>query len=241
MRLYFEELQRRFLERVSERVHNGELTERGLARLAGISQPHIHNVLKGVRNLSPELIDLVFKCQDLSVLDLCTAPELRAHLERLSTVPQPVFDLAFLSSPVGPGQPWSDTLNSEDRMTIPCTVEKIGQKLALARLRPDPDMRESTQADSFAVLDLSERDGYSPDVLYVVDRGHDAVLRRIRPGLGKVYLVPDNEVDCPGLWEPIAAPRGPASVVRARVCRFGKLVEREEIAAKARSAPRLAS
>ena len=29
------------------RVRNGELTERGLARLVGVSQPHIHNVLKG--------------------------------------------------------------------------------------------------------------------------------------------------------------------------------------------------
>ena len=41
------------------RVRNGELTERGLARLVGVSQPHIHNVLKGVRALSPELSDQI--------------------------------------------------------------------------------------------------------------------------------------------------------------------------------------
>ena len=37
------------------RIQNGELTERSLARLTGISQPHIHNVLKGAKILSPEL------------------------------------------------------------------------------------------------------------------------------------------------------------------------------------------
>ena len=35
------------------RVRNGELTERGLARLVGVSQPHIHNVLKGRASVIP--------------------------------------------------------------------------------------------------------------------------------------------------------------------------------------------
>jgi hypothetical protein len=30
-----------------ERVMNGEISERRLAQLTGISQPHMHNVLKG--------------------------------------------------------------------------------------------------------------------------------------------------------------------------------------------------
>ena len=57
----FREAQLKLLAYVVDRIHNGELTERGFARLIGISQPHAHNVLKGVRNLSPEIFDSILK------------------------------------------------------------------------------------------------------------------------------------------------------------------------------------
>jgi len=41
----FMDLQQCMIRIMRERVHSGDLTERGLARLTGISQPHIHNVL----------------------------------------------------------------------------------------------------------------------------------------------------------------------------------------------------
>lgn len=44
---------------ISRRISNGELTERGLARRLGISQAHMHNVLKGARVLTPELADRI--------------------------------------------------------------------------------------------------------------------------------------------------------------------------------------
>jgi hypothetical protein len=44
----------RLLAYVRNEVHHGDLAERGLARLIGISQPHAHNVLKDVRTLSSE-------------------------------------------------------------------------------------------------------------------------------------------------------------------------------------------
>jgi transcriptional regulator with XRE-family HTH domain len=53
-----------------ERVRNGELTERGLARRIGISQAHMHNVLKGVRILTPEVADLILRELRMSVEDL---------------------------------------------------------------------------------------------------------------------------------------------------------------------------
>ncbi len=57
----FREAQLKLLAYVVDRIHNGELTERGFARQIGISQPHAHNVLKGVRNLSPEIFDSILK------------------------------------------------------------------------------------------------------------------------------------------------------------------------------------
>lgn len=68
--MYFETLQGRLLDCIKWRVQNGELTERRLAGLVGISQPHMHNILKGVRALSPEMADRILKTLEMSVLDL---------------------------------------------------------------------------------------------------------------------------------------------------------------------------
>ena len=48
-----EELYGRLIEVARQRVRAGQFTEVGLARLSGVSQPHMHNVLKNIRLLSP--------------------------------------------------------------------------------------------------------------------------------------------------------------------------------------------
>ena len=54
-------------------------TERGFARGTGISQPHLHNMLKGVRVLSPPMADLLLRHLHMSVLDLLDTDELAAR------------------------------------------------------------------------------------------------------------------------------------------------------------------
>jgi len=68
--MYFELLQLRLIAHVQDRVQRGELTERGLARRTGISQPHLHNVLKGVRVLSPQIGDVLLRHLHITLLDL---------------------------------------------------------------------------------------------------------------------------------------------------------------------------
>jgi plasmid maintenance system antidote protein VapI len=78
----FERLSTTLLEHARELVHNGDFTERGLARLLGISQPHAHNVLKGVRPLRPELFDTMLKRFGLDLLDLYPKAEIDLYLAR---------------------------------------------------------------------------------------------------------------------------------------------------------------
>jgi AraC-like DNA-binding protein len=66
----FQDLHERLADYIVEQVRNGELTERGLARRAGISQPHLHNILKRKRFFSLQSADLVMHELGLSVLDL---------------------------------------------------------------------------------------------------------------------------------------------------------------------------
>ncbi|HTP33278.1 MAG TPA: hypothetical protein VMJ75_13960 [Candidatus Acidoferrales bacterium] len=58
------------LDELRHRVQTGESTERGLAQLAGLSQPHLHHVLKGKRHLSPAKADVILDHLGLDLLDL---------------------------------------------------------------------------------------------------------------------------------------------------------------------------
>lgn len=71
----FQALERRFIEHLKQRIRSGELTERKLAKLAGISQPHVHNVLKGKRIFSMEMADTILHVLRLDLLDLIEAEE----------------------------------------------------------------------------------------------------------------------------------------------------------------------
>ena len=73
----FHDLQQRLLADLRQRVRSGAATERGLARDTGISQPHLHNVLKGKRILSMEKADKVLRCLQIDVLYLIEPEELR--------------------------------------------------------------------------------------------------------------------------------------------------------------------
>ena len=72
----FRDLQNRLAENLRERVRSGEITERGLARLTGVSQPHIHHVLKGKRLLSADMADQVMGHLRMDILDLVDPIEL---------------------------------------------------------------------------------------------------------------------------------------------------------------------
>jgi hypothetical protein len=76
----FSKLHQRLIAHVRARVHSGELTERGLARITGVSQPHVHNVLKGARALSMQTADTIMRELRVDLLELIEAGELHdAH------------------------------------------------------------------------------------------------------------------------------------------------------------------
>jgi predicted transcriptional regulator len=66
----FHDLQQRLIEDLRKRVRSGAVTERGLARMTGVSQSHLHNILKGKRLLSLEKCDEILHQLQLDVRDL---------------------------------------------------------------------------------------------------------------------------------------------------------------------------
>lgn len=78
--LAFETLFWRLIFAVNLRIKNGEYTERGLARILGISQPQMHNVLKGARTLHVHLADRLLVKLGISVVELLDETELTGEL-----------------------------------------------------------------------------------------------------------------------------------------------------------------
>jgi plasmid maintenance system antidote protein VapI len=79
-KITFAVLRNRLINLVNARIQNGHFTERGLARMLGISQPQMHNVLKGARKLRPELADRLAASLEITLADLFETTELREHL-----------------------------------------------------------------------------------------------------------------------------------------------------------------
>ena len=79
-KLNFEALQCRLVRLVILRLQNGEFTERGLARMIGVSQPQVHNVLKGARKMQTWLGDRLLHKLDLTIADLLDEAEIIAYM-----------------------------------------------------------------------------------------------------------------------------------------------------------------
>ena len=138
------------------RVRNGELTERGLARLVGVSQPHIHNVLKGVRLLSPELSDQILQHLRISLLDLIAREQIEAHLNFAAPLGGYVY-VPLLKGSIGPGFPWPTEVMENERLPFaPSHVPRIANPVA-ARLADDARMSSLFSAGDVALLDQSHR------------------------------------------------------------------------------------
>jgi transcriptional regulator with XRE-family HTH domain len=221
--LTFQDAQLRLVAYVRDRIRNGELTERAFARQIGISQPHAHNVLKGIRNLSPEILDIVLRYFHLSLLDLAPEVALEANLqqrrarERLAEVP-------FLESPIGPGLAWPG-LERRRRFTLPFPYPTVPLGWVVAKLAADPQMQATLADSDIALLETSEsrRANRVPQGLYVVARRGEAVLRYIRTGAYSYYLVTDTNMGRPLLWEHVAqAPGEFLASVKARVHWLGR-------------------
>ena len=213
-------LQDRLIEHIRGLIRNGEATERRLARLTGISQPHIHHLLKGVRSMKPEVADLLLGSLGLSALDLVTADEAAALLEARQRSPSARSLLAPVASgPLGPGEPFPAFTEAEQWVQLPEAVWEGRGRLAAARLAPDPASPAAAEHD-FAVLCLDEEARLRASSRHVcVLRWRGAgYLRRVRIEPEAVFvLAPAGQEEADGPRRIALAGQSPLALIRAIV------------------------
>ncbi len=129
---------------VRERVRSGQVTERGLARMCGISQPHMHNVLKSVRSFSTHSADRLLRALDLQLTDLIWGVS-GAGVEQSRAVP-------LVRNRIGLG---TDAVLTAFRGNIPMPgwlLENLIEPLA-AHLAPDLVLPAALAANDLVLLD----------------------------------------------------------------------------------------
>ncbi|MCL4793961.1 MAG: helix-turn-helix domain-containing protein [Bryobacteraceae bacterium] len=179
--LSFGALHQRLIQQVRLRLFNGELTERRLARMIGVSQPHVHNVLKGVRSLTTEVADLLLAGLGLSTLDLIETAEAGGILQDRQYEVNRIPLAPVISTPLGPGCPVPRFGEAIEWVPLPAHLWRQRRRLALSRLVPDPCSPLPAAHDFVLIcLDESARLSISPADLAVIQWRGSARIRRAR-------------------------------------------------------------
>ncbi len=178
--MHFGDLQQRLIALLRERTQNGELSERRLAALTGISQPHIHNVLKGERTLSLFATDSILKHIQMSVEDLLGAASAPERPAPPAGTPAQV-EIPVLEGWLGPGLPFPTEASRIERYPFPAIFLAGLDRPVVARLAADPRMDSLFRGDDLILLDHSEQARRHPDprAAYVVNRRGEGLVRRV--------------------------------------------------------------
>ncbi len=201
--LTFLSLLHRLLDHLRLRVRNGELTERSLARLTGISQPHVHNVLKGVRALSPELADVVLTTLRLSALDLIPRDEITDYLTRTSAHRQSRMQpVPVLSGLLGLHQPIPRKGTRHEVHTVPFHLTESATDPLIASLAADPEMEPLFAARDLVLLDQSEvaRALVQSEGYYVVRTADGPCIRALHLADDTLFLITEKNRTDSNSW-----------------------------------------
>ena len=209
--MYLDDVRTRLVELVRKRVQSGQFTERGLARLSGMSQPHLHNVLKQIRTLSLEAADQLLSGMKLGVEDLI----LRfPYGEDLGTRAVP-----SLNARVGPGIS-AQFLVFGGYYPVPAKVVSSLVDPIMAQVAPDLGLPVSLQVNDIVLVDQNPafRRSPLPDFPYLIASGNAAVFRYVRLGGTRIYLTDSPARTNPKDWHEIPLmKRDILEVVRGRV------------------------
>lgn len=151
----FANLQSSLLVHLRRRLHNGEWSERGLARFVGISQPHMHNVLRGVRPLTPEVADGILSRLGLDLLALAGRAELELALAEAEMDDGTWQAVPLVSGVLGPLAPWPNLDSRTEMVRLEARCLGASARPVLVRLGADPGMELNRDGGWLALLDRS--------------------------------------------------------------------------------------
>ncbi len=221
--MQIQELISRLVETARLRVQQGTVTVRRLARLCGVSQPHMHNVLKDNRSLSPESADRLMQALGVSVAELLWRYPNEAESE--------VRAIPVIRQRIGPG---SDANLALFRGYAPFPGSLLAGLVrpVAARLGPELILPALFHGNDLLLLDQNEELRAHPagGRCWVVAEEAGLRIRYVRLGGSRLYLASEATVHDPRAWDSVQLQgRNILDVVRARIVWIGREVETEDV------------
>lgn len=211
-----DDLYDRLVDVARQRIRAGELTERGLARLSGVSQPHIHNVLKNIRTLSPGSANRLMEALGVSLSELVwRSPEEAAASVRV---------VPIVRNRIGPGvdavlTAWRGFMPLSRRLVEPL-VDPV-----VAQVAPDLVLPAPVAVNDFILLDQNPELRSRPEGenCWVVAEPTGLRIRYVRLAGGKLLIANQITVRESRGWEPAAMQgRDITDIVRGRIVWIGR-------------------
>lgn len=187
----FERLLQRLVRRLRSAVTNGEFTERGLARLTGISQPHLHHILSGKRSMTSHVADAILASVGWGIGDLLAEEEIdgialerRSHRGARKRIP-------VLAGRIGLSVPFPETSEVQEWLLVSTQYCDGIRRAFLAGLEPDPAVPFARLAGGFALIAEDEelRLRLAPEDWFVLRWGGAGMVRRVRAEAGSLILL----------------------------------------------------
>jgi hypothetical protein len=203
----------RLRELLREKVRNGELTERGMARSTGVSQPHLHNILKGIRDLPPELADALLILAGLNLFNLIGIKQ----LEEEAGVPVAVLGNA------------QSNISEIERVIAKLDAPMVN--FPCHQLPNDASMEPRFHGGDIAYYDPSAvaRTALNGQSVYLISHNGQLCARYLRMGAQRLYLVSEESLKDPAGWDYVSlADRHILEIVTGRIVWICRKVEEAE-------------
>jgi hypothetical protein len=219
--VYLHDLHGKLVDLAREKVRAGQFTERGLARLCGMSQPHMHNVLKGIRSLSTNSADRLMTALGIKVPDLLW--------DIASLTEGGIRAVPLARTRIGPGAAGVLTV-FRGNIPMPGGLLKNLIEPVAAYLAPDLVMPAALAANDLVLLDQNPvvRAAPAGSGVWIVAEGAGLRARYLR--LEGARLLVGNEVTRgdPQQWLSIPLQgRNILEIVRAHIVWIGREMEKE--------------
>lgn len=213
----FHQLFDALLRHVRQQISRGEVSERGLARLIGYSQPHVHNVLAGVRHMNLRFADDLLGGLGLSLQDLMPSS---GGLAPLSHVPVPLCP-----GEISPNREYPKEKGVATAILAPAAAVSASANCLAFRVGADESsMWPIVCPGDTIVVDPALPGRRNPDVqaIYVMRINGRGFLRRCRKVGDRLLILSDQEPVGPAVTWVSLENRKILDVVRGRIIWIGR-------------------
>ena len=191
----FSGLEERLLDNLRARVRRGEISERRLAFHTGFSQPHMHNVLKGARQLTSQVADRIMERLGLNVEGLLEVDELERALPSRDLKDSPFREVPMLKGRIAAGQPFPIEARFSGTRAFTAEFLRNFTRPVLVKVGAgEVSMLPTIQPNDLLLLDQDEEKRRHPTFsrIYALSIDEGGTIKHCEVVEGDLVIVPEN-------------------------------------------------